>query len=81
MAEALAMLGRDAEAEAVLTGTLDAVAPGVGIMSEMVDPRTGDHLGNTPQGLSHLALIHAACTLRGDRKRPFGRSEDRAGRG
>ncbi|APT59580.1 glycoside hydrolase family 15 [Roseomonas gilardii] len=79
MAEALAMLGRDAEAEAVFTGTLDAVAPGVGIMSEMVDPLTGDHLGNTPQGLSHLALIHAACTLQGDRKRPFGSTEGGAG--
>lgn len=70
LAEALAELGRQEEAEAVLTGTLRALPEGVGILSEMVDPKTGDFLGNTPQGLSHLALIHAACTMRGDRNRP-----------
>ncbi|WP_438345322.1 glycoside hydrolase family 15 protein [Methylorubrum populi] len=70
LAEALAELGRQAEAEDVFTGTLRALPEGVGILSEMVDPQTGDFLGNTPQGLSHLALIHAACTLRGDRNRP-----------
>lgn len=70
LAEALAELGRQEEAEAVFTGTLRALPEGVGILSEMVDPKTGDFLGNTPQGLSHLALIHAACTMRGARKRP-----------
>jgi GH15 family glucan-1,4-alpha-glucosidase len=69
LVEALAELGRQDEAEAVFTGTLRAVTGGVGVMSEMVDPDTGDHLGNTPQGLSHLALLHAACSLRGDRER------------
>jgi GH15 family glucan-1,4-alpha-glucosidase len=69
LVEALAELGRQDEAEAVFTGTLSAVTRGVGVMSEMVDPDTGDHLGNTPQGLSHLALLHAACSLRGDRER------------
>ena len=66
MAGALADLGRRDEAEEIFTGVLRGMAPGVGIMSEMVDPATGDHLGNTPQGLSHLALIHTACTLGGD---------------
>lgn len=70
LAEALAELGRQEEAEEVFTGILRALPEGVGILSEMVDPQTGDFLGNTPQGLSHLALIHAACTLRGDRNRP-----------
>ncbi|WP_027173798.1 glycoside hydrolase family 15 protein [Methylobacterium sp. 10] len=69
LVEALAELGRLDEAEAVFTGMLHAVTRGVGVMSEMVDPDTGDHLGNTPQGLSHLALLHAACSLRGDRER------------
>ncbi|WP_156467712.1 glycoside hydrolase family 15 protein [Methylobacterium sp. Leaf91] len=69
LVEALAELGRQDEAEAIFAGTLRAAARGVGVMSEMVDPETGDHLGNTPQGLSHLALLHAACTLRGDRER------------
>ncbi|WP_244480985.1 glycoside hydrolase family 15 protein [Methylobacterium sp. Leaf102] len=70
VAEALAELGRQDEAEAAFAAVLGALPPGVGILSEMVDPVTGDGLGNTPQGLSHLALIHAACTLGGDRADP-----------
>ncbi len=69
LAEALAELGRQDEAEDIFTGTLRSLPESVGILSEMVDPKTGDFLGNTPQGLSHLALIHAACTLGGDRSR------------
>ncbi len=65
LVDALATLGRRPEAEELFTAVLDGMAKGVGIMSEMVDPATGDHMGNTPQGLSHLSLIHAACTLRG----------------
>lgn len=71
MAEALAILGRQEEAERTFGDTLRRVAHGTGVLSEMVDPDSGDFLGNTPQGLSHLALIHAACTLRGDRERPL----------
>jgi len=71
MVEAYATLGRQAEAEALFQATLDALPAGVGIMAEMVDPATGDYLGNVPQGLSHLALIHAACSMSGDRERLF----------
>jgi GH15 family glucan-1,4-alpha-glucosidase len=71
LVEALAILGRQEEAERMFQDAIARIAPGTGTMSEMVDPATGDHLGNTPQGLSHLALIHAACTLRGDRERPL----------
>ena len=35
----------------------------VGVLAEMVDPDTGDFLGNLPQALSHLALVNAAITV------------------
>lgn len=61
--EALAELGRYNEAEKRFSEVISGIAPSSGILSEMIDPKTGAHLGNTPQGLSHLALIHAACSV------------------
>ena len=71
MVEALALLGRDEEADALFRHILDRLPRNTGIMAEMVDPETGRHLGNTPQGLSHLALVHAACSMAGDKRRPL----------
>jgi GH15 family glucan-1,4-alpha-glucosidase len=57
--EALALTGQVAPARALMEGILRVTGSG-GLLSEMVDPDTGDMLGNIPQALSHLALINAA---------------------
>ena len=63
LAEAYATLGRKAEAAALIDQALQLLPEGSGILSEMIDVASGDFLGNLPQGLSHLALIHAVMSL------------------
>jgi GH15 family glucan-1,4-alpha-glucosidase len=63
-AEALARLGRSEDAAELI----DALLPhsnDVGLWSEEIDPVSGDLFGNTPQALSHLALINSACATAG----------------
>ncbi|MEU9702570.1 glycoside hydrolase family 15 protein [Streptomyces sp. NPDC047981] len=75
-ADALAMTGRPAEARTVFERVLD-VRNDVGLLSEMWDPNARRQLGNTPQALSHVALVNTAFTLFGTRRHdrsPAGRA-------
>ena len=63
LVEAYALLGERAQAEAQMDAMLAACGGNLGLLNEQIDPATGAALGNVPQALSHLALIHAACAL------------------
>ena len=58
LVEALAVLGRAAEARRVLEHALAALTP-LGLLSEDYDLR-GERWGNFPQAYSHVGLIRAA---------------------
>lgn len=62
LAGALVTAGRIDEAREVFERVID-LHNSVGLYSEMIDPKTGDFLGNYPQAFTHIALIHTARNL------------------
>ena len=68
--EAYARLGFGEHAQARLQRLNQDLSHCNGVLSEMVDPRSGAFVGNTPQGLSHLAQIMAMAVIQ---RPPVGR--------
>ncbi|QLD11583.1 glycoside hydrolase family 15 protein [Microbacterium oleivorans] len=64
LVEQYAATGRTADATDLMD-RLCAIANDVGLLSEEYDVTAGSHRGNTPQALSHLALVGAADALAG----------------
>jgi GH15 family glucan-1,4-alpha-glucosidase len=62
LAQALAMSGQVGRARAVFERAA-AYTNDVGLLSEEVDPRSGELLGNFPQAFSHIGLINAAWAI------------------
>ena len=62
MVSVLALMGRRDEAEKLFARQLE-LANDVGLLAEEFDTERREMIGNTPQALSHLALVHAAYTL------------------
>lgn len=62
LAENLAHAGRAEEAIKVFESTVQHASP-AGLLSEQIDTRTHELLGNYPQGFTHIGLINAALSI------------------
>ncbi|MHB1980628.1 MAG: glycoside hydrolase family 15 protein [Sulfobacillus sp.] len=62
LVSALALAGRQEEAESVFRGILDRMGP-LGLLAEEMHPELGSMLGNYPQAFSHIGLINSALYL------------------
>ncbi len=63
LVEAYALLGEVETARVQLDRLLDITGINLGLLNEQQDPADGAMLGNMPQALSHLALIHAVLSV------------------
>jgi GH15 family glucan-1,4-alpha-glucosidase len=70
LVEAFALLGDEPSAVRQMDAMLAACNGNLGLMNEQLDAETGAMLGNMPQALSHLALIHAATSIVEAREAP-----------
>jgi GH15 family glucan-1,4-alpha-glucosidase len=64
----LARAGKLQEAREIFEAAL-RYANDVDLFAEEIDPKTGDALGNFPQGFTHLGVINAALSLRDSESR------------
>ncbi len=62
LAENLARSGNEKQAVQVYEAVLKHASP-AGLLSEEIDPESGELLGNYPQGFTHIGLINAARSI------------------
>ena len=62
LASALVEIGELGRARSLCERLLSHASE-LGLYAEEIDPRTGRHLGNFPQALTHLALINALMSV------------------
>jgi GH15 family glucan-1,4-alpha-glucosidase len=62
LAQALALAGQVERAREVFERAAGFVND-LGLLSEEVDPATGEQLGNVPQAVSHIGLVNAAWAI------------------
>lgn len=63
LVEAFALLGEHEEARSRMEALLEATGGNLGLLTEQQQADSAIALGNIPQALSHLALIHAAFSI------------------
>jgi GH15 family glucan-1,4-alpha-glucosidase len=70
-----ALLGETGRARSLFE-TMTAYANDVGLLSEEIDPATGEALGNFPQAFTHIGLITAAWAIAQAEERTSGSDQD-----
>jgi alpha,alpha-trehalase len=74
------MAGQVDRARATFEGAA-AIVNDVGLLSEEVDPATGELLGNFPQAFSHIGLVNAAWEISEAARRRAGKPACSYGKG